>query len=103
MYIPAATRRNNNVFITSKRRRRRRFDVMKTLLLRHYCVMCPVEYLIKVGNNYLLLTGVISHALNVTHVCNIKPGPELRLQRSRALFAVATKAFDSRQCILGQV
>ena len=39
---PADTRRNNNVFITSKRRRRRRFDVMKTLSLRHYCVMCPL-------------------------------------------------------------
>ena len=33
---------NNNVFMTSKRRRRRRFDVMKTLSLRHYCVMCPL-------------------------------------------------------------
>ena len=40
--IPAGTQRNNNVFITYKRRRRRRFDVMKTLSLRHYCVMCPV-------------------------------------------------------------
>ena len=39
---PAGTRRNDNVFITSKRRRRRRFDVMKTLSLRHYCVMCPL-------------------------------------------------------------
>ena len=38
----AGTRRNYNVFITSKRRRRRRFDVMKTLSLRHYCVMCPL-------------------------------------------------------------
>ena len=40
--FPAGTQRNNNVFITSKRRRRRRFDVMKTLSLRHYCVMCPL-------------------------------------------------------------
>ena len=39
---PAGTRNNNNVFIPSKRRRRRRFDVMKTLLLRHYCVTCPL-------------------------------------------------------------
>ena len=39
---PAGTRRNNNVFITFKRRRRRCFDVMKTLSLRHYCVMCPL-------------------------------------------------------------
>ena len=38
------TRFNNNVFITSKRRRRRRFDVMKTLSLRHYFVMCPMGY-----------------------------------------------------------
>ena len=42
--FPAGTRRNDNVFITSKRRRRRRFDVMKTLSLRHYCVMCPVGW-----------------------------------------------------------
>ena len=41
-HCPAGTRHNNNVFITSKRRRRRRFDVMKTLSLRHYCVMCPL-------------------------------------------------------------
>ena len=41
--FPAGTQRNNNVFITSKRRRRRRFDVMKTLSLRHYCVMCPLS------------------------------------------------------------
>ena len=39
---PVGTRRNNNVFITPKRRRRRRFDVMKTLSLRHFCVMCPL-------------------------------------------------------------
>ena len=38
---PVGTRHNNNV-ITSKRRHRRRFDVMKTLSLRHYCVMCPL-------------------------------------------------------------
>ena len=41
-HLPAGTRRNDNVFITSKRHRRRRFDVMKTLSLRHYCVMCPL-------------------------------------------------------------
>ena len=41
-HCPAGTRRNNNAFITSKRRRRRRFDVMKTLSLRYYCVMCPL-------------------------------------------------------------
>ena len=39
---PAGTRRNNNVFTTSTRRRRRRVDVVKTLSLRHYCVMCPL-------------------------------------------------------------
>ena len=38
---PVGTLRDNNVFTTSKRRRRHRFDVMKTLSLRHYCVMCP--------------------------------------------------------------
>ena len=36
---PAGTRRNNNVFTTSTRRR---VDVVKTLSLRHYCVMCPL-------------------------------------------------------------
>ena len=40
--IPAGTRRNNNVFTTSTGRRRRRVDVVKTLSLRHYCVMCPL-------------------------------------------------------------
>ena len=39
---PAGTRRNNNVFTTSTRRRRRRVDVVKTLSLRHYCIMCPL-------------------------------------------------------------
>ena len=39
--FPAGTRRNNNVFTTSTRRRRR-VDVVKTLSLRHYCVMCPL-------------------------------------------------------------
>ena len=39
---PAGTWCNNNVFITYKRRRRRRFDAMKTLSLRHYCVICPL-------------------------------------------------------------
>ena len=39
---PVGTRHNNNVFITSKRRRRRRFDVMKTISLRRFCVMCPL-------------------------------------------------------------
>ena len=48
--IPAGTRRNNNVFISSKRRRRRRFDVMKTISLRHYCVMCPLGIDIKAGH-----------------------------------------------------
>ena len=42
--IPAGTRRNNNAFITSKRRRWRRLDAMKTLSLRHYCVMCPLGW-----------------------------------------------------------
>ena len=37
--MAAGTQRNNNVFITSKRRRWRRLNVMKTLSLRHYCVM----------------------------------------------------------------
>ena len=41
-HSPAGTRHKNNVFITSKRRRWRRFGVMKTLSLRHYCVMCPL-------------------------------------------------------------
>ena len=39
--IPAGTRRNNNVFTTSTRRR---VDVVMTLSLRHYCVMCPLGY-----------------------------------------------------------
>ena len=39
---PVGTRRNNNVFTTSTRRRQRRVDVVKTLSLRHYCVMCPL-------------------------------------------------------------
>ena len=38
----AGTRRNNNVFTKSTRRRRRRVDVVKTLSVRHYCVMCPL-------------------------------------------------------------
>ena len=42
--IPAGTRRNNNVFTTSTRRRRRRVDVVKTLSLRHYFVMCPLAW-----------------------------------------------------------
>ena len=42
----AGTRRNNNVFTTSTRRRRRRVDVVKTLSLRHYCVMCPLGYVL---------------------------------------------------------
>ena len=42
---PAGTRRNNNVFTTSTRRRRRRVDVVKTLSLRHNCVMCPLGVL----------------------------------------------------------
>ena len=41
--IPAGTWRNDNVFTTSTRRRRPRVDVVKTLSLRHYCVMCPLE------------------------------------------------------------
>ena len=41
--VPAGTRRNNNVFTTSTRRRRRHVDVVKTLSLRHYCIMCPLE------------------------------------------------------------
>ena len=40
--FPAGTRRNNNVFTTSTRRRRRRVDVVKTLSLRHHCVLCPL-------------------------------------------------------------
>ena len=47
---PAGTQRNNNVFITSKRRRRRRFDVMKTLSLRHYCVMFSLGIRVKLSN-----------------------------------------------------
>ena len=35
-------RRNNNVFTTPTPLRRRRVDVVKTLYLRHYCVMCPL-------------------------------------------------------------
>ena len=50
LFTPAGTRRNNNVFITSKRCRRRRFDVMKTLSLRHYCVMCPFGMLLATWN-----------------------------------------------------
>ena len=39
---PSGHTRNNNAFITSKRRRWRRLDAIKTLSLRHYCVMCPL-------------------------------------------------------------
>ena len=38
---PVGTRRNNNVFTTSTRRR---VDVVKTLSLRHYRVMCPLGH-----------------------------------------------------------
>ena len=41
-YKKSKIRRNNNVITTSTRRRRRRVDVVKTLSLRHYCVMCPL-------------------------------------------------------------
>ena len=58
---PAGTRRNNNVFITSKRRRRRRLDVLKTLSLRHYCVMCPLGTLL-----YGLTTAVYHHDLDIS-------------------------------------
>ena len=51
-HSPAGTRRNNDVFTTSTRRRRRRVDVVKTLSLRHYCVMCPL--------------GVANNAANVS-------------------------------------
>ena len=40
-HLPAGTQRNN-AFTTSTRRRRCRVDVVKTLSLRHYCVMCPL-------------------------------------------------------------
>ena len=43
---PAGTRRNNNVFTTSTRRR---VDVVKTLSLRNYCVMCPLGRLSQSG------------------------------------------------------
>ena len=46
---PAGTRRNNNIFTTSTRRRRRRVDVVKTLSLRHCCVMCQLG---KVNGGY---------------------------------------------------
>ena len=52
-HSPAGTRRDNNVFITSKRRRRRRFDVMKTLSLRHYCVMCPLGDISGISHAYM--------------------------------------------------
>ena len=43
---PVGTRHNNNVFTTSTWRRWRSVDVVKTLSLRHYYVMCPLEMLI---------------------------------------------------------
>ena len=46
--VQAGMQRNNNVFTTSTRRRRRRDDVMKTLSLCHFCVMCPLG----VGQNW---------------------------------------------------
>ena len=50
---PAGTRRNNNVFTTSTRRHRRRVDVVKTLSLRNYCVMCPLGSLAPSDNKPL--------------------------------------------------
>ena len=41
-HLPAGTRRDNNVFTTSTRRRRRRVEVVNTLSLRHYRIMCPL-------------------------------------------------------------
>ena len=47
--IPAGTRHNNNVFTTSTQLRRHRVDVVNTLSLRHYCVMCPSGWLLEVS------------------------------------------------------
>ena len=60
-YNPVGTRRNNNVFATSTRRRRRRVDVVKTLSLRHYCIMCPLgignfKCCFLYENHYILIT-----------------------------------------------
>ena len=37
-----SSQRARDAIITFSRRRRRRVDVVKTLSLRHYCVMCPL-------------------------------------------------------------
>ena len=60
---PAGTRRNNNAFTTSARRRRRRVDVVKTLSLHHYCVMCPL------GSHRSCVSHTVALALySVRHV-----------------------------------
>ena len=62
---PVGTRRNNNVFTMSTRRRWRRVDVVKTLSLRHYRVMCPLGSTLMVqgrqkhrSNRYKMFTTV---------------------------------------------
>ena len=64
-----ATRRNNNVFITSKRRRRRRFDVMKTLSLRHYCVMCPLGLSFLLSSPLCVVVSVM--AIGYVFLCSV--------------------------------
>ena len=68
-HSPAGTRRNNNVFTTSTRRRRRRVDAVKTLSLRHYCVMCPLggqRFLLILSPVFRLIGSLILAALNDT-------------------------------------
>ena len=63
--FPAGTRRNNNVFTTSTRRRRRRVDVVKTLSLRHYCVMCPLGFPARGPKLSVFCTSKITHPLSI--------------------------------------
>ena len=63
VFIPAGTRRNNSVFTTSKRRRWRRFDVMKTLSLRHPCV-------VSVGiSHHVVFHALCNFPLTFLHPC----------------------------------
>ena len=70
--VPTATLRNNNVFTTSARRRRRRVDAVKTLSLRHYCVMCPLGsdleiWLMTMKNNITPLLSNIKLCASLHH------------------------------------
>ena len=66
-HCPAGTRRNNNVFTTSTRRRRRRVDVVKTLSLRNYCVMCPLGGVASRTSKLVLIRDLFGRDLTQNH------------------------------------